>query len=225
MDGEISIRAHYERFPATIKGAFVLRGEGRDPRQVRIEDARVIEVSGGGSQSIAMEPVTLEVAPHLDLFVPFEVPLTELGAGWYSLECDVVIDGVPDVVHPGDRFPVAWPRATVRRGPIPVGKSLDVSGDTVAIDQIDCAGDSIKIGFTATKAPHVEADGRWSDGAGARRAVRRCDGARQDRGLPVDEDPARVVDRCQRREASARGHASLGCWRRSSSGAAVGARR
>ena len=161
MDGEISIRAHYERFPATIKGAFVLRGEGRDPRQVRIEDARVIEVSGGGSQSIAMEPVTLEVAPHLDLFVPFEVPLTELGAGWYSLECDVVIDGVPDVVHPGDRFPVAWPRATVRRGPVPVGKSLDVSGDTVAIDQIDCAGDSIKIGFTATKAPTLKltADG------------------------------------------------------------------
>ena len=161
MDGEISIRAHYERFPATIKGAFVLRGEGRDPRQVRIEDARVIEVSGGGSQPIAMEPVTLEVAPHLDLFVPFEVPLTDLGAGWYSLECDVVIDGVPDVVHPGDRFPVAWPRATVRRGPIPVGKSLDVSGDTVAIDQIDCAGDSIKIGFTATKAPTLKltADG------------------------------------------------------------------
>ena len=161
MDGEISIRAHYERFPATIKGAFVLRGEGRDPRQVRIEDARVIEVSGGGSQPIAMEAVTLEVAPHLDLFVPFEVPLTELGAGWYSLECDVVIDGVPDVVHPGDRFPVAWPRATVRRGPIPVGKSLDVSGDTVAIDQIDCAGDSIKIGFTAAKAPTLKltADG------------------------------------------------------------------
>jgi len=161
MDGEISIRAHYERFPATIKGAFVLRGEGRDPRQVRIEDARVIEVSGGGSQSIAMEAVTLEVAPHLDLFVPFEVPLTELGAGWYSLECDVMIDGVPDVVHPGDRFPVAWPRATVRRGPVPVGKRLDVSGDTVAIDQIDCAGDSIKIGFTATKAPTLKltADG------------------------------------------------------------------
>ena len=209
MDGEISIRAHYERFPATIKGAFVLRGEGRDPRQVRIEDARVIEVSGGGSQSIAMEPVTLEVAPHLDLFVPFEVPLTELGAGWYSLECDVVIDGVPDVVHPGDRFPVAWPRATVRRGPIPVGKSLDVSGDTVAIDQIDCAGDSIKIGFTATKAPTLKltADGATVPVLDV--AVRRCDGARQDRGLPLDEDPARVDDRCQWREASARGHASL----------------
>jgi hypothetical protein len=161
MDGEISIRAHYERFPATIKGAFVLRGEGRDPRQVRIEDARVIEVSGGGSQTIAMESVTLEVAPHLDLFVPFEVPLTELGAGWYSLECDVVVDGVPDVVHPGDRFPVAWPRATVRRGPVSVGATLDVAGDKVAIDQIDCAGDSIKIGFSATKAPTLKltADG------------------------------------------------------------------
>lgn len=161
MDGEISIRAHYERFPATIKGAFVLRGEGRDPRQVRIEDARVIEVSGGGSQSLALETVTLEVAPHLDLFVPFEVPLTDLGAGWYALECDVLIDGVPDVVHPGDRFPVAWPRATVRRGPVAVGKSLDAGGNKVAFEQIDCAGDSIRIGFTATTAPSVKlsADG------------------------------------------------------------------
>jgi hypothetical protein len=161
MDGEISIRAHYERFPATIKGAFVLRGEGRDPRQVRIEDARVIEVSGGGSQSLALETVTLEVAPHLDLFVPFEVPLTDLGAGWYALECDVLIDGVPDVVHPGDRFPVAWPRATVRRGPVPVGKNLDAGGTKVAFEQIDCGGDSIKIGFTATAAPSVKlsADG------------------------------------------------------------------
>jgi hypothetical protein len=162
MDGEISIRAHYERFPATIKGAFVLRGEGRDPRQVRIEDARVIEVSGGGSQPLTMEPVTLEVAPHLDLFVPFEVPLTELGAGWYSLECDVVVDGVPDVVHPGDRFPVAWPRATVRRGPVTVGKTMDVGGgDKVSFDQIDCAGDSIRIGFAASAAPALKltADG------------------------------------------------------------------
>ena len=161
MDGEISIRAHYERFPATIKGAFVLRGEGREPRQVRIEQARVIEVSGGGSAPIGLEPVTLEVAPHLDLFVPFEVPLTDLGAGWYSLECDVLVDSVPDVVHPGSRFPVAWPRATVRRGSVEIGRTLHAGSEAIKVEQLDCGADSIKLGFVASSAPILKltADG------------------------------------------------------------------
>ena len=72
MDGEISIRAHYERFPATIKGAFVLRGEGRDPRQVRIEDARDEAVSDHlehawladvGRNGIVLQPRHLQIDP------------------------------------------------------------------------------------------------------------------------------------------------------------------
>ena len=79
---DISIRAHFERFPATVKGAFVLRGEGRDPHQVRIEArARARAGRAHGSQPIDLEPVTLDVAPNLDLFVPFEFPVTELEAG------------------------------------------------------------------------------------------------------------------------------------------------
>ena len=175
----------------------MLRGADRDPHQVRIEDARVIEVSGGGSQPIGMEPVTLEVAPHLDLFVPFEVPLTELGGGLVPLECDVVIDGVPDVVHPGDRFPVAWPRATVRRGPIPVGKSLDVSGDTVTIDQIDCAGRLDQDRVHGDEGTDVEADGRRRDACRCSRSeFDDATGRGTDRRLPRDEDAARTVDRC-----------------------------
>ena len=79
MDGRVSIRAHFERFPATLKGAFVLRGDDADPHQVRIEAARVAELARGAGQPMGVETVTLDVAPHLDLFVPFEVPLLDLG--------------------------------------------------------------------------------------------------------------------------------------------------
>jgi hypothetical protein len=161
VDSDIAIRAHYERFPATIKGAFVLRGEGRDPHQVRIEQARVADVAGSSSQVIGVESVTLEVAPRLDLFVPFEFSVAELQAGWYQLECDVLIDGVPDVVRPGARFPVAWPRASVRRGSVTVGSAVETPDGTVKIEQIDCRGDSVKIAFSASATPavHLHADG------------------------------------------------------------------
>jgi hypothetical protein len=149
MEDRIAIRAHYERFPATVKGAFVLKAAGRDPHQVRIESARLVELSGAGSHSIELQPATLDVAPNLDLFVPFEFPITELGPGWYRLACDVLVDGVPGEVRAGDPFPIAWPRATVRRGTIPVGKAVAAGGGKVRIEQVECGGDSIKITYTA----------------------------------------------------------------------------
>ena len=112
-----------------------------------IEQARVIELTGAGSHAIGVEPVTLEVAPRLDLFVPFEFSVAELDAGWYQLECDVLTDGVPGVVRPGDRFPVAWPRATVRRGAVAIGAAVDTPDGQVKIEQVDCGSDSIKIAY------------------------------------------------------------------------------
>lgn len=149
MQDLVSIRAHFERFPATIKGAFVLRSAGRDPHQVRIESARVAELAGAGSHSIDLQPATLDVAPNLDLFVPFEFPVTELGPGWYQLACDVLVDGVPGEVRTGAPFPIAWPRATVRRGTVPVGKAVAVGDGKVRIEQVECGGDSIKVVYAA----------------------------------------------------------------------------
>lgn len=149
MQDLVSIRAHFERFPATIKGAFVLRSAGRDPHQVRIESARVAELAGAGSHSIDLQPATLDVAPNLDLFVPFEFPVTELGPGWYQLACDVLVDGVPGEVRTGAPFPIAWPRATVRRGTVPVGKAVAAGDGKVRIEQVECGGDSIKVVYAA----------------------------------------------------------------------------
>jgi len=151
MDEQVSIRASFERFPATVKGAFVLRGADRNPHQVRIEAARVREMAGRSSQPIDLDPVTLDVAPNLDLFVPFEFPITELSAGWYGLECDVAIDGVAESVRPPKRFAVPWPRASMRRGSVSVNKTAQVDGGSkVRIEQIECGGDAIRVSYTAT---------------------------------------------------------------------------
>ncbi len=147
----VSIRASFERFPATVKGAFVLRGADRDPHQVRIDAARVREISGRGALSIGLDPVTLDVAPNLDLFVPFEFAITELAAGWYGLECDVAIDGDPENVRPSKRFAVPWPRATVRRGNVNVNKTARLeNGPRVHVEQVECGGESIRVSYSVS---------------------------------------------------------------------------
>jgi hypothetical protein len=151
VDRHVSIRAHYERFPATVKGAFVLRGADGSPHQVRLVAARAAECSGHGERSAEFEPVVLDVAPTLDLFVPFEVGLTDLSPGWYQLECDVVVDGVRGTVRPGDRFAVPWPRSSVRRGSARIGEK---AGDVV-LRQIECAADSMRITYEAPAAPAI----------------------------------------------------------------------
>jgi hypothetical protein len=161
VDDRISFRAAYERFPATVKGAFVLRGADRDPHQVVVESARVVELSGGSGHPIELAVVTQDVAPNLDLFVPFEVATTDLGPGWYQLTCDVVVDGVPGQERPGDPFPIAWPRGSVRRGNVAVGKLVTAGSGKLRIGHVECTGDSIKLSYTADEPATIKltADG------------------------------------------------------------------
>jgi hypothetical protein len=161
----VAIRAHMEKFPATVKGAFVLRSADRDPHQVVIRSARVAELSDAASQPIDLQETTLDVAPKLDFFVPFEFAVTELGAGWYGLEAEVEVDGTPQVVRPERRFSMPWPRATVRRGSVPVGEKVEIEGGpTVLLDHVECAGDSVSVHFVADPPEalqwRLQADGR-----------------------------------------------------------------
>jgi len=147
---KVWIRAHYERFPATVKGAFVLRGADRDPHQVVMREARIVEAAGGGNRTIDLPPAVIDVAPRLDFFVPFEFPITELSAGWYGLECHVDIDGSPIVERPGNRFSIAWPRATTRRGSVSIARGIaPEGGPKVQLDQLDMVADSARLQFWA----------------------------------------------------------------------------
>ncbi len=164
MDAPISVRARFEQFPATVKGAFIFRGEDADPHQVVVNGARVSAVGSGDSSPVPLSPVTLDVVPHRDVFVPFEFPVTELEPGWYTLVCDLEVDGVPATYDGGSRFSVAWPRATVRRGAVKVDERVRVGDVTVGVQQIDCSGDSIRVQLTVEPAADVTvklaADGR-----------------------------------------------------------------
>ncbi|HEY7477898.1 MAG TPA: hypothetical protein VIB62_06645 [Actinomycetota bacterium] len=151
MDDLVAFRAVFERFPVSIKGAFVLRGADGLPHQVRIERAVLGECAGRAAQAIAIDPAIIEVAPTLDTFVPFEVPTLELGPGWYQLRCDVQVDGVPDVIRPGDRMSIAWPRSAVRRGSV----RLDEKAGEVLLVSLDCLGDTVRIPYVAGDPPSV----------------------------------------------------------------------
>jgi hypothetical protein len=151
MDDPVAIRARFERFPAAVKGAFLLRGGDGLPHQVRIAEARAAELAGGGPRAVGVDPVVLEVSPTQETFVPFEISTIEMPSGWYQLECDIVVDGEASTVRPGDRFAISWPRAAVRRGTVTIGAKQE----RVSIESLECLGDSIRIAFAADALPRI----------------------------------------------------------------------
>ena len=156
----VSIRAHFERFPASLKGSLVMRGADGNPHQLRLDDARAVELTGHGSVSMGMSPATLEVAPNRDLFVPFEFLVAELSPGWYAIECEVAIDASPETIRPGARFAVPWPRGATRRDQVRVGRTVTTSGGTVRLDRLECRGDSVELRYEGTEtAITLSADG------------------------------------------------------------------
>lgn len=144
----ISVRARFERFPATVKGAFILRGEDANPHQVAFRSARIVSIGGHEERPFAMPGNILDVAPRQDVFVPFELAVSDLEPGWYGLECELEVDGSPGSFDGGRRFAVPWPRATVRRGQVKVDKKVKLGdGSVLVVDQVECGGDSIKVLF------------------------------------------------------------------------------
>jgi hypothetical protein len=141
----ISVRARFERFPATVKGAFILRGEDADPHQVVVREADVVGIGLGSRHPMPVPAATLDVAPHRDVFVPFEMAVSELDPGWYTMTCDLEVDGSPATYDGGRRFCIPWPRATVRRGPVEVGRRVGVGSTTVLVERLECGGDSVKL--------------------------------------------------------------------------------
>jgi hypothetical protein len=129
-----------------------MRGADGNPHQVRLDDARAVELAGHGVVPMGVLPATLEVAPNRDLFVPFEFPVAELASGWYAIECRVAIDGTPETVRPGSRFCVPWPRGATRRDQVRVGRSVVVGGEKVRLDELECRADSAELRYDGAEA-------------------------------------------------------------------------
>jgi hypothetical protein len=137
-----------------------MRGADGNPHQVRLDEARAVELTGRASLPMGVPPATLEVAPNRDLFVPFELPIAELPAGWYAIECAVAIDGTERTVRPGSRFAVPWPRGSTRRDQIAIGRAVRVGGDAVRLVRLECAGDSSRVRYQGSEVSiSLSADG------------------------------------------------------------------
>lgn len=154
MSERLSVRTRFERFPATVKGAFILRGEDGDPHQIVFHEARAVSVGGEVRRPVPVATATLDIAPRRDVFVPFELVISDLESGWYGFECDLDVDGVAGTFAGDRRFAIAWPRASVRRGQIAVARSVGVGRSTVSLEHLDCGGDSLKGAFVVD--PPVE---------------------------------------------------------------------
>jgi hypothetical protein len=147
VSDRISVRARFERFPASVKGALLLRGEDAEPHQVVFHGVHAVGVAGEGSHPIVVAATTLDAAPRRDVFVPFELVTSDLAPGWYGFECDLEVDGVRGSFPGGRRFSVPWPRASVRRGTLHVDRGVRVGTARVRLEQVECGADSCKVGF------------------------------------------------------------------------------
>ncbi|HEX9236467.1 MAG TPA: hypothetical protein VF972_09320, partial [Actinomycetota bacterium] len=137
----VGVSVRFERFPATIKGAFVLRGIDGNPHSVRLVGASVVRVPSGPSKAVPLDEVVVDVAPARDLFVPFEAGVSDLDPGWYSVECRIHVDGVDGWSFAGRPFPVAWPRGANRRGSVPLGRTVMAGARTFFLDRVELAAD------------------------------------------------------------------------------------
>lgn len=147
-DVEVTVETVFEQFPASVRGAVVVRGRDRDPHHVVLEEADVVEVPQPNRSVLALElgRVVVDVAPRREVMIPFEVPFAELRPGWYQVTAEVMVDGQQRVRGPtGEprRFVVAWPGGTVRRGTIDTGLTIKAPGSRGAkIDRVVCRPDA-----------------------------------------------------------------------------------
>jgi hypothetical protein len=136
----VSVR--YERFPATLKGAFVLRGADGDPHTVRLEEATIGRIPEGPVVPVPMGDVVVDVAPARDLFIPFEAVLVDLGPGWYAVGCLIVVDGSGRWAFTGRPFSVAWPRGENRRGMVRLDRRVRIGELDVHLDRVEMVADA-----------------------------------------------------------------------------------
>jgi hypothetical protein len=141
-DLPVQVQIRFERFPASIKGAFVLRGGDGDPHAVRFDWARVSRVPAGPAKPIALEDRMLDVAPIRELFVPFEIAVSEMDPAWYVVESSLRVDGGRSFEYSGRPFTIPWPRSDIRRGTVMVSKTVRAGSLAFHVERVELGWDS-----------------------------------------------------------------------------------
>jgi hypothetical protein len=149
----IGVQTKFERFPASIKGAFVMAGADGNPHVIHIESAHVILVPGGPAKPVPLEDRQFDVAPSRDMFVPFEVPVMDLGPGWYQFVSAVKVDGARVWTFKSRPFTIPWPRNDVRRGAMVVGGRVSAGGTEFEVERVELGADAAGVVWREAEGP------------------------------------------------------------------------
>jgi hypothetical protein len=141
----VVVRTVFERFPITLKGAFVLRGGDALPHLVRFERAVVARVPSGPEVEVHVDAAPLDVAPRRDLFLPFEAAIADLSPAWYVVRSHLLIDGAERRQQDSRPFVVAWPRGAMRTGQAAVGQRVALPGGSIVIERVDLRTDRTEV--------------------------------------------------------------------------------
>lgn len=111
VEGPISVDVVFERFPASVRGAVVVRALDSEPHQIYLEAAEVVEAEKLSRTvgPVSAEQATIDVAPHGEVLIPFDIPFASLPPGSYCVMAEVLVDGSSRVRGPeggGKRFSV-----------------------------------------------------------------------------------------------------------------------
>jgi hypothetical protein len=149
----IRVQTRFERFPTSIKGAFVMAGADGNPHAVHIESAQVIRVPGGPAKPVPLDDRQLNVAPSRDMFVPFEVQVVDLEPGWYQVVSAVKVDGAGVWSFESRPFTIPWPRNDVRRGALVVGERVSAGGAKFEVERVELGSDAAVVVWREADGP------------------------------------------------------------------------
>ena len=107
----VAVDVVFDRFPASVRGAVVVRAQDREPHQIRLVAADLVapDAPDRPLRSVDIEETTVDIAPHREVVIPFDIPFAGLDPGAYCIVAAVVVDGGARVAGPpdgGKRFTV-----------------------------------------------------------------------------------------------------------------------
>src|SRR5262249_18664200 len=138
----LQVKTRFERFPASIKGAFVMQGADGNPHGVRIASAWIARLPAGPRLPVPVEDQMVDVAPARDLFVPLEAASSDLGPPWYAIESTMRVAGGRSYEFSSGPFVVPWPKGEGRRGPTRLDRRVRLADRSFVLDRLELGPDS-----------------------------------------------------------------------------------
>jgi len=138
----VDLRTRFDQFPATIKGAFVLRGADGNPHAVDLIASTVDRIPSGPTRPVPVGQTRVDVAPGRDLFVPFEMAIGDLDPGWYALRSTVRVDAGAAWSFSSRGFAIPWPTGEVRRGTVRVDRTVKAGSRPYQVESVELRADA-----------------------------------------------------------------------------------